>query len=607
MGRFFTINPREVPRRIAQDFDSIVLHAGQDVSAVEKVFGSCKIFVPFYVSPDGQNVNPADTAEENTGLVSRAPIFQMLDQFLGGDNRTSHAFILSDAGMGKTSLLMILKLAHTSQLVIPTFAVVLLKLGERSLSRIADIPDPTRTILLLDALDEDSGAWTNFYTRVQELLRVTQHFLKVVITCRTQFFPWKHEKDGLVPGVIKLHEFSCAKVFLSPFDDDQVNEYLARRFANEEMRQRAGRIVMRMKSLKFRPMLLSYVDLLVDKEKAYDNVFELYEELTDAWLAREVRKGIISEEDKEILLKACESIAFDMYDSQERTIPAEKIQAMCQSEKRLRQLEDMSVEGRSLLHRTSEGTYKFAHHTMLEYFVARVLAQTNQKLRATDQIKSFLLDLVGSGRLRRLRNLDLSDMVLRGLRIRNVGAQGADLTRALILDCDFSNGIFDGACLLGARIEQSSFHNVRFSGATITGCRFSASRLGGAKFAGVSFKDVYGSKLDFTGEVIDDADLSGVTLEECAFSNTKLRRVRLETGTFLQCNFSGTGFEECILANARYDGSRFAACRAKDAQFSFASFINCAFSRAEAEGACFVRAVLTGASFADATLVRCKF
>jgi uncharacterized protein YjbI with pentapeptide repeats len=600
MGRFFKIQPQDVARQVATDYSSVIRNVGDEVSAIDKVFGSGGLFIPFYVTPDGQNVNPADVAEDNSGLVGKTPIFNMLDTFLAGDPRFSHAFVLSDAGMGKTSLLVILKMAHLDRLINDTFHVELLKLGEASAEQIQQIKDPTKTVLLLDALDEDGGAWTSFYSRVQELLQIAQHFRKTIITCRTQFFPWKQEQDGKAPGLVKLHGFDCSKVFLSPFDDDQVTEYLHKRFPDAPTMEQARRIVMRMKSLKFRPMLLSYVDLLLGKDRDYDNAFEMYGELIDAWLDRELKKGMIH--DKESLMHACEKIAVEMYESKDRLIDASRIQEICATSKNLRDLEQMSVEGRSMLHRTSDGGYKFAHYTVLEYFVCRWLIQSHKPIRTSDQIKSFLVDILASGQLRRLQNLDMSSTVMKGLKLRSVEAHAAVFDNGLMLQCDFAHGVFQNASFRGSTIERCDLRNANFGHAVLEGCLLDTIELGGAKLNGVVFKRVTGKELNFATSEIEGIDFEGAKFSLCSFQGTRLRNVRFVRSEMLKSDFTKVDFEKCLMNDAIYDSSTFQACNAIDTVFDKARMDGCVFKSGRLTRSSFQSALLRGACFDEAEL-----
>ncbi len=69
-----------------------------------------------YVEPECQATNPADHDEDEPKRAVRQPIHGWVNGFLEGrfreqDGRNT-VFVLSDAGMGKASLLMILTLSH---------------------------------------------------------------------------------------------------------------------------------------------------------------------------------------------------------------------------------------------------------------------------------------------------------------------------------------------------------------------------------------------------------------------------------------------------------------------------------------------------------------
>ncbi|MDZ7289393.1 MAG: hypothetical protein ONB44_11190 [candidate division KSB1 bacterium] len=55
--------------------------------------------------------------------------------------------------------------------------------------RIKAVAAKSDTVLFLDALDEDTLAIVDHRQRVLDLCDMTREFRRVLITCRTQFFP----------------------------------------------------------------------------------------------------------------------------------------------------------------------------------------------------------------------------------------------------------------------------------------------------------------------------------------------------------------------------------------------------------------------------------
>ncbi len=129
-------------------------------------------------------------------------------------------------------------------------------MGPNTLNDINDTHDKSKTILLLDALDEDPNAFGKVKNRLLDVLGKVETFRRVIITCRTQFFPDDEVDPFKRIGKIKIGNYICPMIFLSLFDDDQVNEYLIKRFSDNTQREKAKTIVNNMGSLQFRPLLL---------------------------------------------------------------------------------------------------------------------------------------------------------------------------------------------------------------------------------------------------------------------------------------------------------------------------------------------------------------
>ena len=197
---------------------------------INDVFGDCQELAKFYIQPDCQQVNPADELEDETISSIRAGVFETINKFFNRDILTrdgaSQMFILADAGMGKTSLLMMIKLSHLMAFWPKSYQCKLLKLGSTTLSDISQIENKTQTVLLLDSLDEDTqckqGGTIN---RLTKILEATSCFYRVIITCRTQFFPETAESAFNTMGKISFNNYDCPLVYLSLFTDEQVDAY----------------------------------------------------------------------------------------------------------------------------------------------------------------------------------------------------------------------------------------------------------------------------------------------------------------------------------------------------------------------------------------------
>jgi len=145
------------------------------IMEIGNVFGDPRLLAKYYVEPNCQHHNPADYDEdEGPRSYVKTPIFTTINDFLSKSTPVRDGrhqlFILADAGMGKTSLLLMLKLSQLLDFWPKGYDCLLLKLGADTFKRIADHEKKPDTVLLLDALDEDSEAHGRIAARLEELL-----------------------------------------------------------------------------------------------------------------------------------------------------------------------------------------------------------------------------------------------------------------------------------------------------------------------------------------------------------------------------------------------------------------------------------------------------
>jgi formylglycine-generating enzyme required for sulfatase activity len=348
--------------------------------------------VKCYVEPQSQEINPADSADEDFN-VSRQSTFEKLNEFVETGNLTNPGnnvmFILSDAGMGKTSLLAMLKLIRLTSFWPRQYECELFKLGEKTLDEAENIDEKRKTILLLDALDEDKTASGGVEQRILEILDATRGFHKIIITCRTQFFPALES-----PGKIEVGGYKCYAKYLSFFDNKKVEEYLIKRFfkrilffkiKDKRKIDTAKKIIDKMGALRCRPMLLAHIREFMENEARLTggmDEYDVYDTLLDNWLAREEIK---TKKSKNELLTACMLLAVEMQRRQVREIPGQdlmKVVASCQG---IENVKFIDVKGRSLLNKNSQGDFRFSHYSIQEFLVAKYILE-NRGVKLLDRI-----------------------------------------------------------------------------------------------------------------------------------------------------------------------------------------------------------------------------
>ncbi len=341
----------------------------------------------YYVETTCQNVAPS-REEEPRDTYDFSAKEKIIPFFLNKAFKTKKDacqfyIVLADSGMGKTTFLLNLYLRYIDQFFGVNYQIKLLPFNFPDIDKeIEKIPDKEKrqTILLLDAFDEDIQAVADYKTRLGELIRKVIHFREVVITCRTQFFPREEEVPGET-GVLRSGpeggEREFRKFYISPFDENDIQTYLKKRFSwfQRAKKQTAKQIVMSCPNLMVRPMLLSYIEDLLQNKLPYTSAYMVYAELINKWIEREVRK-VPSERRKRYmdeLYKFSREIAVDIYRHRaERQgsllIRGKEIQPF--ADKHGIKLSDIEMKSKSLLNRNARGDYKFSHKSVMEYFLA---------------------------------------------------------------------------------------------------------------------------------------------------------------------------------------------------------------------------------------------
>lgn len=494
-----------------------------EIRKIGDIFGDPEELAKYYIEPDCQHINPANEDEDQPSSVVVSPIFKTINRFLNGDfsvrgDGRSQMFVLSDAGMGKTSLLVMLQLAELTSFWPKSYKCKILKLGAKSIEEIHGIDNKSHTVLLLDALDEDQLAWGRVKERLIELLDSTINFRRVIITCRTQFFPNDEVDPFKRVGKIKVGGYVCPMFFLSLFDENQVEEYLTKRFKNSEhpeaQTNKAKKIILDMGSLRFRPLLLAHIDGFIEAQHQEWNEYLVYETLVNTWLMREERKLGINKvkTSHSSLLEACLIIASVMHENNEREISASRLQDLKVDFPSLEKLTLIDVGGRSLMNKNSENEYRFSHYSIQEFLISYGVIngsfEEKSSIKCTDKILSFLVScnsLEDHLPILNFENVNLSGMSFKNIKMPNINMKNANLSRsdfsgAFMRDCDLSLADMRDANFSNANLTNSNLNKVDAKGACFRSCVMVGANMSDAQFDLCDFTEatLVGTKRDGT-------------------------------------------------------------------------------------------------------------
>ena len=171
-------------------------------------------------------------------------------------------------------------------------------------------------------------------------------------------------------------------LYLSPFDNKEVKQYLNKKYGilkfwNRKKKHTAERIVESSPKLMVRPMLLAYIDYLVDSNQDFKTTYQIYETLIEKWIEREANKrkyeATTRDKFKQDLHTFSKLIALKIYNQHKQTgnlsIDKETAAELCKQN--LIDLQDYEITGQSLLTRDITHNWKFSHKSILEFFLAK--------------------------------------------------------------------------------------------------------------------------------------------------------------------------------------------------------------------------------------------
>lgn len=306
-------------------------------------------------------------------------IDHFLDKVLVEENTTNRFFcILAGAGMGKTTWTVNLVTSYIYRYKESTYPyeIVLISLAHKDFSdKVNQVDKKGNTILILDALDENADASNNLDSFMRNLEHIIQGFRFVILTSRTQFFP-SEEAEPYKTGMLKLSgdkgNFVFHKMYISPFSQEDVTAFLKKKYRKRKRRKSAESIVKRCASLATRPLLLSHLDDILESDRDYPSLYDIYTALIEAWIKREVLfiKGVEDDELRRKLYDFSLNFALELFTNRDQSTNMRMPKSHYEEFISIHNYTDYNFSGRSLINRDAEGTLKFSHKTFYEYFLA---------------------------------------------------------------------------------------------------------------------------------------------------------------------------------------------------------------------------------------------
>ena len=358
-----------------------------------------------YLAPERQHCyvptqcqgTPPHNFDEPDEAVTSAPKQELvkffIDEVFTKDNTNRRLYcIFAGSGMGKTtfSVQLFVEYIHRYKESTLPYDIYLRDLGDaKVIEQIKSLSDEIgdkahRSILILDALDENLQASEDFEAFRTKLEEVIAPFKFVVITCRSQFFPNEDEMpeySNIRINTTDKNLLSYNKIYICPFSPSDITLYISKKYKgwgskNRQLRKQAIAIIEKCKHLMARPVLLSYIDDLIDENRNYTTESDIYETLIKRWLKREVGNipdTAVRMDRYNELVAFSQKLAERMYQNWRETgdfrLDGQTMNDFCQ--KNHFDKIHYQFRRRSLINHDAAGAFKFSHKSFLEYFLAQ--------------------------------------------------------------------------------------------------------------------------------------------------------------------------------------------------------------------------------------------
>ncbi len=219
-------------------------------------------------------------------------------------------------------------------------------------------------------------------------------------------------------------------------------------------------------------------------------------------------------------------------------------------------------------------------------------------------------------------HLDLHDGDFAGWQLKNQTFTGADmhganlyqaelvetkLTYTNLNDANLAEANLSDANLVGATLFNTNLYNAKLSRNTLSGAVINAttylgiSHLGNLNHEKIKFEH----GVDFSNQILPDANFSHVKMTAADFSNADLKRSDFSNAWLLNsADFSGANLEHAYMKGLRAMYAKFPEAKLFLANLEAASLDHAKFYKADLTNANLVQAGLVGADFRKADLTR---
>ncbi len=392
---------------------------------------------------------------------------------------------------------------------------------------------------------------------------------KVLVTCRTHYFRTLREQKAhlTAEGRDDLRAADYRVFVLLPFTETQIRLYLEQTLPNEDIDRVLETIgaVHNLSELAERPYTLSLVAEHFPQIEHWKlegrrvTGVLLYRHMVLSWLERDAGKHQITPDHKQRFMEYFAAAlwrsgkhAWSVGDVEQWLIDFLRVRPdlAAHYDGRDREVLKEDLRTATFLVREGEADFRFAHTSLLEFFLASHLhrALTEGRIAEWDLLPPSreTLDFLGQ-----LLDGDVSDAAIRNLRLIRDGYRPRISENAFAYVLLAQEKGYPSPSPAGFRLEGANLRQIRITGRdggsplNLRRASFQGARLQEARF--------------------DHVDLDGADFSKAKLTRAEILRSRAETVRFIRANLTGAVFRQIRLRDGDFTG----------AQFHYTKFIRC--------------------------------
>ena len=321
------------------------------------------------------------------------------------NGKKQYHFVLGESGTGKSSFLINLCYRYDSKMFRHNYNIKYMSLKFSDvIDKIDKIDNKKQTILLLDAFDEAKKANHDANIFLKEIEESTINFAKIIITSRNNFF----DNDESLPQnihitrTLKLETEKYNIFYIDSLSILNIIFYIIRKYRLFFWRTlKAFDMIRKCGNIVCRPLVIGYIDLLIQDTKRYKTMYDIYEGIIENWIKREsyyVASQIKSETSGSIyrqIYSLINKVTIFMYEN----FPKQNDYYIKISELYMMDFSGFLIKtngkrGRSLFDRIDERLY-FSHKSIFEYLLAINFCKLNFRYEANLNILYEFLKEMG--------------------------------------------------------------------------------------------------------------------------------------------------------------------------------------------------------------------